>query len=72
VLHVTCGSRMDPISKTPILVASTGTTYSCAIAQSKLRERELRDVASKERRDSTPISDHPNDLEVNYFKSAQW
>jgi telomerase Cajal body protein 1 len=72
VLHVTCGSRMDPISKTPTLVASTGTTYSCTIGQSKLREKELRDVASKERQDFTPIIDHANDLEVNYFKSAQW
>jgi telomerase Cajal body protein 1 len=63
---------MDPISNTPALVASTGATYSCTIAESKLRERERRDAASQDGQDLAPVSSSSDDFESNYFKSAQW
>jgi telomerase Cajal body protein 1 len=58
--------------KMPALVASTGATYSCSIAESKLREREVRDAISEDRQDLGPISSGNADFEANYFKSAQW
>lgn len=63
---------MDPVAKTPMLVASTGETYNNSIAEPKLRERELRDSISKESQDLNPKAEIVNDSEVNYFKSAQW
>jgi hypothetical protein len=63
---------MEPISKTPTLVASTRATYSCTIAESKLNERELLDAATEEAQDLTSNSGIFDNSEVNYFKSAQW
>jgi hypothetical protein len=63
---------MEPILKTSTLVASTYATYSCTIAESKLNERELLDTATEESRNLTSTSEIVDDLEVNYFKSAQW
>jgi hypothetical protein len=63
---------MEPISKTPTLVASTHATYSCTIAESKLNEREILDAATDKGRNLTSNSRTVDDSEVNYFKSAQW
>jgi hypothetical protein len=63
---------MDPTPITPMLVASTGGTYCCSIAESKLREKALRRSLSKEGQDLNPVTGNDNDLEVNYFKSTQW
>lgn len=63
---------MDPVAKTPTLVASTGETYNYSIAESKLRESELRDAISKEHQDLSPAAENENDSEFNYFKSVQW
>lgn len=63
---------MDQISKTPSLVASTSDTYCCSIADSKVRESRLKDALSLNE-PSTPSADiKEEDLEANYFKSAQW
>ena len=62
---------MEQISKAPNLVASTSDTYCCSIADSKIRESKLQDVQSLE--DVTPSGAvNDEELETNYFKSAQW
>jgi telomerase Cajal body protein 1 len=63
---------MDPAGKTPTLVASTGATYCCTIAESRLRERQLQVATSGESQPLLQRAENDNDLEVNYFKSAQW
>ncbi|KAF7869883.1 hypothetical protein EAF04_004667 [Stromatinia cepivora] len=72
---------MEIINKKPTLVASTNNTYSCSIAASHVRERELREkdagsegieefVEDEGLRGDQQVRDE--DLEVNYFKSVQW
>lgn len=85
---------MEDTSKIPRLLASTGDTYCCSIADSRIRERKLReqDGASTQNEGETirgiaaetgsengadtaaetPRFRNEDDLEVNYFKSAQW
>jgi hypothetical protein len=63
---------MEQISKAPNLVASTSDTYCCSIADSKIRESKLQDVQSLGE-DVTPSgAANDEELETNYFKSAQW
>ncbi|RDL39823.1 Uncharacterized protein BP5553_04163 [Venustampulla echinocandica] len=61
---------MEPDRKLPKLVASTGSTYNCTVAESRVREGKLLNSESQDREASIGIFD--DDLEVNYFKSAQW
>ncbi|KAI9052909.1 hypothetical protein LZ554_003181 [Drepanopeziza brunnea f. sp. 'monogermtubi'] len=78
---------MEDNSKAPRLVASTGNTYSCSIADCRIRESERRDdhgVTTGEGLDPGVDSREEtlakkalgirteDDVEVNYFKSAQW
>ncbi|APA13161.1 hypothetical protein SS1G_14062 [Sclerotinia sclerotiorum 1980 UF-70] len=72
---------MEKVNKELTLVASTDDVYSCSIATSHVRERELREKdAGKEGRDEYLQDEglgenqqvRDEDLEVNYFKSVQW
>lgn len=73
---------MEADDRKPTLVASTNDTYSCSISTSHLRELELREndgaqdgTESVEDEGLKRGKDHrirDEDLEVNYFKSAQW
>ncbi|TGO51815.1 hypothetical protein BCON_0154g00350 [Botryotinia convoluta] len=73
---------MEVDDRKPTLVASTFDTYSCFISTSHLRELELRKIdATQDGTESVEDEglkkgeDHrirDEDLEVNYFKSAQW
>ncbi|KAG9233090.1 hypothetical protein BJ875DRAFT_58624 [Amylocarpus encephaloides] len=61
---------MDHPTKTPSLIASTGTTYCCSIAESRIREQKL---LSNDFTEAEVIADRKEgDMEYNYFKSAQW
>ncbi|CZS89322.1 related to guanine nucleotide-binding protein [Rhynchosporium agropyri] len=63
--------EMDQAAKCPRLLASTGDTYSCTIAESRIRESNPEDGTA----DIGPGVARPEreeDLEANYFKSAQW
>jgi hypothetical protein len=63
---------MEQTSKSPKLVASTSDTYCCSIADSRIRENKLQDVPSQEQ-DAVPLpSMKDEELELNYFKNAQW
>lgn len=62
---------MENSSKAPRLLASTVDTYSCTIAESRIRERDPRDGTPELDKGPTRL-DHEEDLEANYFKSAQW
>ncbi|KAG4432246.1 hypothetical protein IFR05_012279 [Cadophora sp. M221] len=62
---------MENVTKTPRLLASTGDTYSCTIAESRIRERNPKD-GTAELETATARIENAEDLEVNYFKSAQW
>jgi hypothetical protein len=62
---------MEGISKAPSLVASTSDTYCCSIAESRVLEDRLKDVQSPERNAVGP-GPKEEELEANYFKSAQW
>ncbi|KAK0119680.1 hypothetical protein ONS95_011116 [Cadophora gregata] len=62
---------MENHSKTPRLLASTGDTYSCTIAESGMRERDLR-IGTPELDTTGTSLDDEIDSEANYFKSAQW
>lgn len=64
--------RMERISKAPSLVASTSDTYCCSIAESKRREGRLKDTQSPEQDVTGPVDTKDEELEANYFKSAQW
>lgn len=63
---------MDQGSKAPTLVASTSDTYCCSVAESKVREGQLRDILSLDETAIPPANTLEDDLEVNYFKCAQW
>ena len=63
---------MDPVPKTPTLVASTTNTYSCSIAESRVRERSLQAVQSQQSLINPTYNSKEDEEEVNYFKSAQW
>lgn len=69
-----CCVGMDPTpnTPTPTLVASTGNAYSCTIAESKLRERELGGFISEQSGNLDATIGIEDISEVNYFKSAQW
>ncbi len=82
--NVVLSPKMEDTLKLPRLLASTGDTYCCSIADSRSRERNLEedgqaeaeilatvefDVYSKVEKGSSRDEDA---LEVNYFKSAQW
>ncbi|CAL3971475.1 unnamed protein product [Diplocarpon coronariae] len=59
------------------LLASTRDTYCCSINDSRIRESRLRDVdavtsVTPEAAVKIPRIRNEDDLEVNYFKSAQW
>jgi len=62
---------MAQTPKLPKLVASTGDVYCSSIAESKIRERKVLNNPS-------PTLEQPieqvaeEDLEANYFRSAQW
>ncbi|KAG4421972.1 hypothetical protein IFR04_004831 [Cadophora malorum] len=62
---------MENSSKASRLLASTADTYSCTIAESRIREWYLRDGTPELEKGPTRL-DNEEDLEVNYFKSAQW
>ncbi|PVH82194.1 hypothetical protein DL98DRAFT_415466 [Cadophora sp. DSE1049] len=62
---------MENSSKTPRLLASTGNIYSCTIAESRIREQNLRD-GTPELETAAARTENEEDLEANYFKSAQW
>ncbi|KAL2070507.1 hypothetical protein VTL71DRAFT_13533 [Oculimacula yallundae] len=63
--------EMEEQPKLPRLLASTGDTYSCSIAESRARESNLQD-ATPDIGSETARTDKEEDLEANYFKSAQW
>jgi hypothetical protein len=63
-------STMEPTLRTPKLVASTGDTYCCSIAESKTRQESL--PAPGVSGDELPREANEEDAESNYFKSAQW
>ncbi|KAI9641736.1 hypothetical protein NHQ30_009592 [Ciborinia camelliae] len=75
---------METINKKPNLVASTNNTYSCSIASSHVRERNLLEkdapagqegvegVQDVGQRGGQGQEMRDEDLEVNYFKSTQW
>lgn len=59
---------MDAELYPPQLVATTSSTYSCSIEESRKRELEAR-------QDSTvfsPVGTAQDGRESNYFKSIQW
>lgn len=59
---------MDAELSPPQLVATTSSTYSCSIEESRKRELEARE-------DSTvfsPVGTAQDGRESNYFKSIQW
>lgn len=58
---------MEDTRKSPGLVASTGDTYSCSIAESWERETKLQGGQLQ-----GPKPSGLENLEANYFKSAQW
>ena len=58
--------------RVPSLKASTSDTYCCSIAKSRLRESKLQDVPSQEQLANQGGSMKDEELESNYFKSAQW
>ncbi|KAA8571260.1 hypothetical protein EYC84_000588 [Monilinia fructicola] len=66
------------MNKTPTLVASTNDIYSCSIADSYVREKELRgkDVGQEGveeyLQEVGQEKGRVEEEEVNYFKSAQW
>lgn len=62
---------MENFTKTPRLLASTEDTYSCTIAESRIRESNLKDGTEELETVAAKI-ENAEDLEVNYFKSAQW
>lgn len=61
---------MAQISKLPNLVASTKDAYCSSIAESHARENKLKDVPPQV--ESSIELANEQDLEANYFKSAQW
>jgi len=63
---------MEGISKSPSLVASTSDLYCCSIAESRVREGNLKDDQSLEQDTTAPKLLKDEDLEANYFKSVQW
>jgi hypothetical protein len=64
--------EFDKILRTPSLVASTSDTYCRSIAESKIRENKLKDVESQEQEYTFIKGMKDEELESNYFKSAQW
>lgn len=61
--------RMDLPTKTPTLVASTGDTFNCSIAESRARERALQNAQSDP---ASILHIAEDEQESNYFKGAQW
>ncbi|RDW69420.1 hypothetical protein BP6252_08440 [Coleophoma cylindrospora] len=60
----------DITTRNPSLVASTGNTYCCSIAEARLREQEKThdgDVSG-----GSTVTEGIEDVETDYFKSAQW
>lgn len=70
--------KIEMMNKTPTLVASTNDIYSCSIADSYVREKELRgkDVGQEGveeyLQEVGQEKGRVEEEEVNYFKSAQW
>ena len=64
--------NMERASKAPSLIASTSDIYCCSIADSRLRESKPQDVSSQEQSSNHRSSMKDEELESNYFKSAQW
>ncbi|KAH7355139.1 WD40-repeat-containing domain protein [Rhexocercosporidium sp. MPI-PUGE-AT-0058] len=62
---------MESNTRSPRLLASTGDTYSCTIAESRTRESNLED-GTAELETVAVRSGSEEDIEANYFKSAQW
>jgi hypothetical protein len=56
----------------PELVASTGDTYSCTIAESRFREDLLLQKMGKDSKESSSGGRGVEDEEMNYFKSMEW
>lgn len=57
-------------AKIPSLVASTGETYCCSIAESRLREQKK--TPDEDVSHSFTVTEGLEDTETAYFKSAQW
>lgn len=57
----------------PKLVASTGSTYNCAIAKTRVRDEKSGTGAVNEVLESSSLTFRESEsTETNYFKSFQW
>lgn len=62
-----------PSHKSPELVASTGSTYSCSVSKSRVRDSDVRDLREKDPgllKLNAAASQFED--ETNHFKSMQW
>lgn len=62
---------MEADISVPKLLASTGTRFSCSIAETRRNEKEARDRDNGEEL-AIPNRDETEGDDTNYFKCVQW